>query len=401
MPGEQARSKWQRAGEAMQRLAETRSDSQEGVILSLTPHERQQVANNLREFGLDPSSSTASAVAAAATAAAVTNNGGPVIRPEEKEGGVQKPPHVGLPSEDPLPAAGKHRRGRSSVASLLEASASSHLAAPAYVDDDIHPPPLLKTLVSQRGSQLASLLGGGSGLPPGRSRSLTDLDRMQAAEYGNSLLLATLRDTDSGLYSQEGEGAAVRSFQQQKAACAAVGSCAVKSTVRRDGKLILAMVGLPGRGKTHIARALRRHLEWMGLRVGYFNSSEYRRRTLGEKISPDFFDPTDAEAWQVRREIAAKVLQEVMDELRSNIDIAVFDAANCTRARRRWIRQQVQEAGLYAQTIFIESQCESAELIASNIHQTILRSPEVRRRAAAWFACVYHDAVVAYWVLSV
>ena len=80
-----------------------------------------------------------------------------------------------------------------------------------------------------------------------------------------------------------------------------MGSCAVKSTstVLREGKLILAMVGLPGRGKTHIARALRRHLEWMGLRVGYFNSSEYRRQALGEKVTPDFFDPTDAEAWQV------------------------------------------------------------------------------------------------------
>lgn len=66
-----------------------------------------------------------------------------------------------------------------------------------------------------------------------------------------------------------------------------------------------------------------------------------------------------------------------MAALRTDIDIAVFDAANCTRAWRRWIRQQVQEAGLYAQTIFIEAQCESGELIASNIHQTILRSPEV------------------------
>jgi len=81
---------------------------------------------------------------------------------------------------------------------------------------------------------------------------------------------------------------------------------------------------------------------------------------------------------QVRREIAGKALQDVVAALRTDIDIAVFDAANCTRAWRRWIRQQVQEAGLYAQTIFIEAQCESGELIASNIHQTILRSPEVK-----------------------
>jgi hypothetical protein len=52
---------------------------------------------------------------------------------------------------------------------------------------------------------------------------------------------------------------------------------------------------------------------------------------------------------QVRREIAGKVLEDVLEALRTDIDIAVFDAANCTRARRRWIRQQVQDAGLYAQ----------------------------------------------------
>lgn len=76
--------------------------------------------------------------------------------------------------------------------------------------------------------------------------------------------------------------------------------------------------------------------------------------------------------------IAVSVMQDLVEGLRTDIDIAVLDAANCTRARRRWIRQQVQEAGLYAQTIFIEAQCESQELIASNVHQTILRSPEVR-----------------------
>jgi hypothetical protein len=329
MPGDQARHKWERASEAMQRLAVSRTDSQEGSIQALTAHERQQLAYSLREFGLDLSGSAAAAAAAAAVAA----RGMAVIHPEEKEGGL--PPQragaarVLLPADGPVgkrrasgqgQGQGQHRRGQSTMASLGGSGSSASSTSLAHVDDDIHPPPLLKSLISQRGSQLTSLLGGGSGLPPGRSRSMTDLDKMQA-EYGGSPLLATLRDTGGGLYALqpsasavEGKdlrreaAAAVRSIQQQTDACAAVGSCAVKSTVRREGKLILAMVGLPGRGKTHIARALRRHLEWMGLRVGYFNSSEYRRRTLGEKISPDFFDPTDAEAWQVRACVRGRIV---------------------------------------------------------------------------------------------
>ncbi len=352
MPGEQARHKWERASAAMQRLAITRTDSQETAILALTPHERQQVANSLREFGLGPrrgSAAAAVAAAAAATATATAGHNGSAIHAEEKEGGLppQQQQHVALPADGAEPALangggrqrphapGQHRRGRSTMASLGGSSASgsgsgsgvssgASLASLAHVDDDMHmhiPPPLLKALTSKRGSQLhlASLLGEGSGLPPGRSRSMTDLDRMQQAGHGHgghgggggSPLLATLRDTGSGLYALSSGGAAAAAAEGEAAgqqqqppppdACAAVGSCAVKSTstVLREGKLILAMVGLPGRGKTHIARALRRHLEWMGLRVGYFNSSEYRRQALGEKVSPDFFDPTDAEAWQV------------------------------------------------------------------------------------------------------
>jgi len=175
-----------------------------------------------------------------------------------------------------------------------------------------------------------------------------------------------------------GRGRVVWTLQKKQAACcAAVGSCQVKSSVRREGKMILAMVGLPGRGKTHIARAIRRHLEWMGMKVGYFNSSEYRRQSLGgKKITPDFFDPTDGEAWQCRKEIAASVLQDTLAALESKIDIAVLDAANCTRARRGWIQEQVRASGLYATIIFIESICTVPEIIATNVHQTILRSPE-------------------------
>ena len=79
-----------------------------------------------------------------------------------------------------------------------------------------------------------------------------------------------------------------------------------------------------------------------------------------------------------RGQIAAQVLNDAIEQLKSSIDIAVFDAANCTRNRRKWLTDQVKEAGLYAQVIFIESICTSPEIFESNIHQTILRSPEYR-----------------------
>lgn len=208
-----------------------------------------------------------------------------------------------------------------------------------------------------------------------KSRSLTDLETM-GGEYSNAPSMTFA--LHGGGMKIGGVGKVVRTLQKKQAACcAAVGSCQVKSSVRREGKMILAMVGLPGRGKTHIAKAIRRHLEWMGMKVGYFSSSEYRwRSTAGKNVSPDFFDPTDGEAWQYRKEIAACVLQDILAELDSTIDIAVLDAANCTRSRRGWIQEQVRASGLYATVIFIESICTVPEIVASNIHQTILRSPE-------------------------
>ncbi|CAM9724199.1 unnamed protein product [Chrysoparadoxa australica] len=47
--------------------------------------------------------------------------------------------------------------------------------------------------------------------------------------------------------------------------------------MKRDGKLLLAMVGLPARGKTYIAKSIKRHLEWMGIETGIYNAGNYRR----------------------------------------------------------------------------------------------------------------------------
>ena len=46
--------------------------------------------------------------------------------------------------------------------------------------------------------------------------------------------------------------------------------------MRKEGKLILAMVGLPARGKTYIARKLYRHLSWIGYNVCMCNVGNFR-----------------------------------------------------------------------------------------------------------------------------
>ncbi len=392
MSGEQARSKWVEASEAMIRLNVTRSDSIEGVVNSLTMHERQQVDQNLKEYGLHTPGGNSSSHHDDASVAGPRKTVSLSVRSLAALNKSASQPNVTavLAAAVEGQQQGTIKNAVLTSSGVIRPEEKESGSRPTFRvtgDDDIHPPPALHKAVSRRGSCLAaSFLGSSSGGRLNRSRSLTDLDLIDKEYSNNSSLLFALPGGEDKPRRMGGgpalkdrkKATTLRILQKQQAACCAVvGSCQVKSTVRREGKMILAMVGLPGRGKTHIARAIRRHLEWLGMRVGYFNSSEYRRNTLGQKkVSPDFFDPTDSESWACRKEIAAQVLQDTLTALQTDIDIAVLDAANCTRARRHWIQDQVRASDLYATVIFIESICTIPEIIQTNVHQTILRSPE-------------------------
>lgn len=59
------------------------------------------------------------------------------------------------------------------------------------------------------------------------------------------------------------------------------------------GKILIVLVGLPARGKTHISRALERYLRWNGVTTEVFSLGDYRRKTLGhaKDLPSDYFTP--------------------------------------------------------------------------------------------------------------
>ena len=82
---------------------------------------------------------------------------------------------------------------------------------------------------------------------------------------------------------------------------------------RRDpARLALVMVGLPARGKTHMARRLARYLRWLGVSTRVFNVGNYRRERLGSHQSHDFFDPDNPEGREARREMAMAALEDML-----------------------------------------------------------------------------------------
>ncbi|KAL8569432.1 hypothetical protein ACOMHN_054147 [Nucella lapillus] len=63
---------------------------------------------------------------------------------------------------------------------------------------------------------------------------------------------------------------------------------------------VIAMVGLPARGKTYISKKLTRYLNWIGISTRAFNVGEYRRAATNSYRDHNFFRADNKEAQELR-----------------------------------------------------------------------------------------------------
>lgn len=141
-------------------------------------------------------------------------------------------------------------------------------------------------------------------------------------------------------------------------------------------RIAFAMVGLPARGKTFIARKIARYLSWLGHETKVYNVGSYRRSRLGSHQRHSFFDPRNEAANTARREVALAALDDMLHFLRSGGDVAIYDATNNTRERRDLVRARCAAEGL--DLVFIESICNEPALVEANIRANKARSPDYR-----------------------
>ena len=134
------------------------------------------------------------------------------------------------------------------------------------------------------------------------------------------------------------------------------------------------MVGLPARGKTHIARRVSRYLSWLGYRTRVFNVGNYRRQRVGSQKDHTFFDPRNPEGSSARREVAMAALADMLAWYANGGEVGLYDATNSSLERRRLVADRCRAEGL--EVVFVESICEDEEVIASNIRQTKLHMPD-------------------------
>ncbi|XP_070074866.1 6-phosphofructo-2-kinase/fructose-2,6-bisphosphatase 1 isoform X2 [Drosophila takahashii] len=139
---------------------------------------------------------------------------------------------------------------------------------------------------------------------------------------------------------------------------------------------VIAMVGLPARGKTFISKKLARYLNWIGIATRVFNLGEYRRHATTAYKSHEFFRADNEEAMAIRNRCANQALHDSCEWLLSGQgSIAVFDATNSTRDRRQLIHDIVVKQHGF-RLFFVESICDDPGIIEQNILEVKVSSPD-------------------------
>ena len=104
------------------------------------------------------------------------------------------------------------------------------------------------------------------------------------------------------------------------------------------------MVGLPARGKSLIAGKVKRYLGWTSIKSEVFNVGKYRRN---DNPHPDanFFDTNNPDGEKARRAAAEAAVVDMLNWFKDrNNKVAILDATNSTKSRRKWIYEKISEA---------------------------------------------------------
>jgi hypothetical protein len=155
--------------------------------------------------------------------------------------------------------------------------------------------------------------------------------------------------------------------------------------------LVLVMVGLPARGKSYIAQKVSHYLSFFhGVDVKVFNAGQYRRKLFGAQKSADYFNPGNTAAEKERMTCVTAAMDDMQAWIKPGLGrIGVLDATNSTRDRRDWVMAQLAGKVAKHHVVFIESICNDAELIASNVRSVKLSMPDYagmdKEQAAADF----------------
>lgn len=96
----------------------------------------------------------------------------------------------------------------------------------------------------------------------------------------------------------------------------------------------------------------------------------------------------------MRKAAAEAAVTDMLVWFKNGGIIAILDATNSTKARRRWIKTRCDEKGI--ETLFVESKCDDEELIMSNIIEVKTTSPDYKGQDPEKAAQDFRDRIRMY-----
>ncbi|GBP28387.1 hypothetical protein EVAR_102959_1 [Eumeta japonica] len=141
--------------------------------------------------------------------------------------------------------------------------------------------------------------------------------------------------------------------------------------------LLIALVGLPARGKSQLAHRLARHLNWNGESTKVFDCSEYRRRHMALYGTHDIFRADNLQGSAVRRRSAREAVTDAILWLKEGNSVAIFDGTNITREQRQELNGYCLDS-MGFRILFIECVCEDQELLEKNIIEILHYSADYK-----------------------
>ncbi|KAL2207479.1 bifunctional 6-phosphofructo-2-kinase/fructose-2,6-bisphosphate 2-phosphatase [Sarocladium strictum] len=145
-----------------------------------------------------------------------------------------------------------------------------------------------------------------------------------------------------------------------------------------SGRIAIAMVGPPARGKTHICVSVARYLQWLGVKTRIFHLGDYRRATIGPggSVPEDYFFPNASPTSVILRQ---KILKKCREDIyawlnHENGQVAIYDAVNPTISGRRSLAKEFAKHDV--QTLFIESFVDDERILRENARNVKISSPD-------------------------
>ncbi|KAG5898703.1 hypothetical protein JTB14_030653 [Gonioctena quinquepunctata] len=154
-----------------------------------------------------------------------------------------------------------------------------------------------------------------------------------------------------------------------------------RSPLRQFGPLLVAMVGLPGRGKSLLARRLSRYLNYTGEKTKIYDISDYRRKHMTQYDSHEMFRADNLPAWRIRQQSFREALEDAASWLQqSNDQVAILDGPNVSRSQRQEIYDLIYTQ-LGFRVMFIECVCEDPVLLERNFKEILQYSADYSNMA--------------------